>query len=299
MKKLTRFVPVLLSIGALNGCSNATPAPSQFDNSAVDVNESLAALTASDPDQTLSAFDDVVKGAQNDATEDNEADAGTDEGKGGPGMKGGLNRLKNGKKPPSGRGHGIGLLLWYADLDALKLCQEKRANCPTSAADPATATCKDEVKACVKSVLDDAFTALCQERVAQCDASGRNEEGCGRIRNACGQGDPAAATGQHDGQGDGKGGGKGDGDKAAGESGEHGPAGGGAAGAGEGEERGEHAMGGAGGQETEHAKAGDGEHAMGGAGAREMEDASGSGEHTGAGGAGGSGGSDSAENSGG
>ena len=92
---------------------------------------------------------------------------------------------------PSGRrhGHGIGLLLWYADLAALQVCRDLREECAASA-DPSL--CRDDVHACVHSVFEQAFAALCEDKLAMCEAADAPERACGRIERVCGASDAPA-----------------------------------------------------------------------------------------------------------
>lgn len=188
MPKLTRFVPVLLGVG-LMGCPASSSNSGTFDESSAEVNESWAALSSGDPDSTFGAMDQIGQASQ---AGDDDADAGIDES-GGGGRKRWPDRAHRGPRP-HGRGHGIGLLVWYADLDALQVCQDLRTSC---LAGEDTSTCGQQVKDCVKPVLQQAFAALCEERIAQCDASGANERGCEQIRSVCG-GDAGTGAAESD-----------------------------------------------------------------------------------------------------
>lgn len=180
MTKLTRYFPVLLGFGVF-GCSTPSQ-PSTFEQAAGEVNESFAALTASDPDATFEALDQVSSGSEAVASDDS-ADAGSDDSASTTVEPSGK-REGRGERP-HGRGHGLGLLVWYADLDALKVCRDLRDTCSTSAD---ASACEEQVKACVRPVLEQAFKAMCDEQIAACDASANAEKSCESIRSTCGGG---------------------------------------------------------------------------------------------------------------
>lgn len=208
MVKLTRFLPLILGVSVF-GCQNGSPGG--FEESAIEVEESRAALTAGDSESAFAEMDGYASSSSDDADTADESvdesakadsDAGVDEGRSGVhdgrGRRHFPDRAHRGSRP-RGRGHGVGLLVWYADLDALKVCQDLRNGCTDSEAVP---SCRDQVKECVKPVLEAAFKSLCDERIAECDASSASDHSCTRIRNVCSADAQSEAQGSDGASGD-------------------------------------------------------------------------------------------------
>lgn len=180
-------VPIVVGLLGLTsmGCGNGTTDP--YQQAATEVASAAAAL---EQDGTGAALDGLQDG---DADVDSDSDEAADEaarGDGGVG-EGGHHRGGRGRHPHGRRhGHGHGLLLWYADLDALQACRDLREQCAMSA-DPST--CQGDVRACVQPILEQAFAAMCEEKLAMCAVDGAPERPCARIADHCG-GDDDAAT---------------------------------------------------------------------------------------------------------
>ncbi|HMI91107.1 MAG TPA: hypothetical protein VK509_07070 [Polyangiales bacterium] len=165
------------------GCGSNASGGDPYEQAASEVESAVSALADDDSDD--SAIDGAADGSDA-ATPDDDGDSdeateeanGGHEGKdrGGSGRRGG----HHGRGHRHGRGHD--LLLWYADLDALQMCRDLRESCQASAD---ASTCKDEVKACVKPVIDAAFAAMCEERVALCSADDAPERSCKRVDKHC------------------------------------------------------------------------------------------------------------------
>ena len=74
------------------------------------------------------------------------------------------------------------MLLWYADLTAVEQCRELRTSCESSAD---TTSCGTQVKDCLRPVLEQAFAAMCEERLAECAAESDGSGGCKTIQAHC------------------------------------------------------------------------------------------------------------------
>jgi hypothetical protein len=192
----------LLALAAF-GCGSSANDP--YAQAADEVESAVAALDQSGSDDTAidTGTDDSASAAadsdsdSDEATDeaadsDGDSDEATDEAAGGhqaraggagdmDGDRGGHGKRGHGRGHHHGRGHA--LLLWYADLDALQTCRDLRTTCLASD-DPST--CKDDVHACVKPILDAAFDAMCTERTTMCEASDANAKACERVAKHCG-----------------------------------------------------------------------------------------------------------------
>jgi len=179
-------VPIVLGLLGLTsmGCGSGTTDP--YQQTAQEVDSAAAALGRDGTEVALDGLED------SDADVDDDADESADESTRGDGgvreHHGHQGRGEHGRHP-HGRhhGHGHGLLLWFADLDALQACRDLREQCAMSA-DPST--CKDDVRACVQPILEQAFAAMCEEKLAMCAADGAPERPCAHIAARCGASDP-------------------------------------------------------------------------------------------------------------
>jgi hypothetical protein len=175
---------------AAYGCAGGA-SEDEYEQAAQEVESAVAALDQEDSDDT--AIDGAADDADDAAGDDDaDSDEATEEANGGHADEDHArddrrHRRHHGRGNRHGRGHG--LLLWYADLDALQMCRELRESCLASA-EPAT--CKEEVRACVKPILDAAFAAMCEERVAMCSADDAPERKCARVAKHCGGDTPDA-----------------------------------------------------------------------------------------------------------
>jgi hypothetical protein len=189
-------IPIALAMlgVASGGCSDEAIDP--YQQAAQEVASAAAAL-----DQEGDGDDMALDGVEDgDAAVDEDADDDADEaaeeaaeasGDGGEhdgwdrrdGRRGdGFGRHRHGRRH-GGRGHGFGLLLWYADLDALRACRDVREQCLATATDEES--CRDEVRACVQPVLEQAFAAMCEEKLTMCEAADAPERHCGKIERIC------------------------------------------------------------------------------------------------------------------
>ena len=199
MRNSVPIALALLGCGVL-GCGSDAVDP--YQKAADQVASAAAALDEEGGDDMaldgVADSDAAVGDTDDDADED--ADEDTDEvaeeaARGDGGVRDGRHHRGDGRggfgRHPSGRrhGHGIGLLLWYADLAALQVCRDLREECAASA-DPSL--CRDDVHACVHSVFEQAFAALCEDKLAMCEAADAPERACGRIERVCGASDAPA-----------------------------------------------------------------------------------------------------------
>lgn len=184
-------IPIVLAMlgVASGGCSDEAVDP--YQQAAQEVASAAAALGQGDGDDM--ALDGVEDG---DAAVDEDADDDADEaaeeaarGDGGVrdghrrGRRGdGFGRHRHGRRH-GGHGHGLGLLLWYADLAALQACRDVREQCLANATEEES--CRDEVRACVQPVLEQAFATMCEEKLAMCAADDASERHCGKIERIC------------------------------------------------------------------------------------------------------------------
>jgi hypothetical protein len=167
------------------------------DDTAIDTGTDGSASAAADSDSDSDEATDEAADSDKDSDEATDEAAGGHQARdggpgepgdmdgdhGGPGMGGG----KHGKGGRHGHGHhhgrGHDLLLFYADLTALQTCRDLRTTCLASAD---TSTCKADVHACVKPILDAAFDAMCTERTTMCEAADANAKQCERVAKHCG-----------------------------------------------------------------------------------------------------------------
>jgi len=186
-----------LALAGAFGCGSQTTGD-PYEQAAQEVESAQAALDQTDSANAAidMAADGMAAATDMDKDSDEVADEAVDGGGrhgGGPGDRGGPgehrggargDRMGGGGGHQCGHHHGRGndLLLYYADLDALQACRDLRDSCQASA-DPAS--CKDEVHACVEPILQDAFAAMCAERVTMCDSAGSDPKPCERVHARC------------------------------------------------------------------------------------------------------------------
>ncbi|MDD9938623.1 MAG: hypothetical protein OXT09_33745 [Myxococcales bacterium] len=82
------------------------------------------------------------------------------------------------------------LLQNFGEDAALDDCRELRASCADedgmdAGEDAEGSTCREEVRECVRSALEDAFAAMCEEHLAMCEDEGARERPCERIAQRC------------------------------------------------------------------------------------------------------------------
>ena len=58
-----------------------------------------------------------------------------------------------------------------------------------------TSTCNDDARACVQPIFEQAFAAMCEEKLAMCAADGAPERPCAHIAERCGGDDTGTDAG--------------------------------------------------------------------------------------------------------
>lgn len=164
MHRYATLASIWLGLSGL-GC-NTSPLGS-YDEAADEVEDSVSALSSDDTEMAVDTLDEVADDTA--ATGSNAKDRP---------LRGRWLR----RHRPHGRGHGLGLLVWYADLDALAQCRDLRDQCKQ---DDSQQNCRPEVRSCVRPVLRQAFLAMCEEPVAMCQESTAPERPCARIHRHC------------------------------------------------------------------------------------------------------------------